>query len=629
MTEPGAASPVPSGTALPAETSPPEPVTAQTAAAPRSAAPPAPVPAADAGAAGDPADPALPGGFVDRADLPIPADDTALRTDPPQPGTPGPDHFESLDALLESSATANRDGRHHVGAAQAEQALADPAIGKDQEGRARQLLAAHLLRLGEFEACVRHGLLALEHYTITGDLLAQSTVHCTLALAFHETALEEPALGHVLGALAAARACGSVTAEFWATSRSSMVHQALGDAERSIELGRQAVVLADTLDDAEARFAAVNNLGDACLEIVRGLRAAGEDATEVLSEGLANTRLAVARALEQRHAFYETVARTNLVGYLIELGEYAQARCEAGRAKSIAAAHNYRNLAVNNDAQLAEVARAEGRIDVACAMMDDQLADPSVAEDAALKVRLHRELYEMHSGAGRFEAALRHHEELHVLMLALTRQTAGLQSRMLINSLEIEQARHEAERSRLEAEMQRIRAEELDEQANTDPLTRLPNRRALDRQLPEMMQNALATAEPLCAVMIDMDHFKEVNDQFGHAAGDSVLATMAGILGAATRSTDLAVRVGGEEFLLVLGNTDLDQAVLICERLLDEIRGHPWGAVTQGLDCTASVGVALLRRGESVSRWLARADVALYEAKAAGRDRLQLAAPRR
>ncbi|MGY4857636.1 diguanylate cyclase [Cryobacterium sp. AP23] len=570
---------------------------------------------------------ALPGGFNDRTDLPTPTGDTEARataiitTTAPAPGT-------TVDRLLDSSAQANRDGQHHTGAAQAEQALADPAITAVQEGRARQLLAGHWLRLGEFEESVRNGLLALEHFTATGDLLAQSSVHCTLALAFHETALEEPALSHVLGALEAARACGNLTAEFWALSRSSMVHQALGDAERSIELGRQAIELADTLDDPEAAFAAVNNLGDACLEIARAQRAAGEDPSTALNEGLALTRTAVARALEPRHAFRETIARTNLVGYLIELGQYAEARAQAARSKTIATANNYRNLAVNNDAQLAEVARAEGRVDLACAMMDAQLADPSVAEDAALKVKLHRELYEMHSAAGRFQEALQHHEKLHVLMLGLTRQTAGLQSRMLINSLEIEQARHEAQRAQLEAEMQRIRAEELDEQANTDPLTRLPNRRALDRQLPEMMSNAAVQSEPLCAVMIDMDHFKEVNDQHGHAAGDRVLATMAEILGDTTRNTDLAVRVGGEEFLLVLGNTDLDQAVQICERLLGEVRGHPWSEQTAGLNCTASVGVALLRQGESVSRWLGRADAALYEAKAAGRNRVELAAPR-
>jgi diguanylate cyclase (GGDEF)-like protein len=176
--------------------------------------------------------------------------------------------------------------------------------------------------------------------------------------------------------------------------------------------------------------------------------------------------------------------------------------------------------------------------------------------------------------------------------------------------------------------MQRIRAEELDQQAHTDPLTRLPNRRALDRQLPEMMSTARERSEPLCAVMVDMDHFKQVNDEHGHATGDRVLTTMATILGNTTRDTDLAVRVGGEEFLLVLGNTTIDQAVQICERLLGEVRTHPWGVVTAGLQCTASVGVALLKSGESVSRWLGRADAALYEAKASGRNRVELAVSR-
>jgi len=618
----------------------------------------APVELADGITDLDPADGgrevSLSAGFVEIADLPLPgppaapkrqsipviadrpgklalAGGPALPPTPPRqvPPAPGlasaPARRSAIDRLLELSSQANRDGQHLTGAAQADDVLTDPFITPAQEARARQLLAGHRLRLGEFEASVRHGLLALEYLTDSGDLLGQSTVHCTLALAFHETALEEPALGHVLGALEAARACGSRTAEFWALSRSSMVHQALGDAERSVELGRQALALADTLDDPEAQFAARNNLGDACLEIARAQRARGEDATVALKDGVALTKDAVAAAVSHGHAFYETIARTNLVGFLIETGEYADARRQALRSKTIATTNGYRNLAVNNDAQLAEVARAEGRIDLACAMMNAQLADPSVAEDAALKVRLHRDLYEMHRAAGRFEQALTHHEDLHVLMLDLTRQTAGLQSRMLINSLEIEQARHEAQRSQLEAEMQRIRAEELDEQANTDPLTRLPNRRALDRQLPEMMSFARSRSEPLCAVMIDMDHFKEVNDEHGHAAGDRVLTTMATILGSATRDSDLAVRVGGEEFLLVLGNTTLDQAVRICERILGEVRGHRWDTVASGLHCTASVGVALLKQGESVSRWLGRADAALYEAKAAGRNRVELA----
>jgi len=533
---------------------------------------------------------------------------------------------DGLDRLLDESAQAKRNGQHVEGAALAERVLADRAVEPAQAARARQLLAGHRLRLGEFEASVEHGLRALEYLIESGDLLGQSTVHCILALAFHETALEETALFHVLGALEAARACESRTAEFWALSRSSMVHQALGDATRSLELGRQAILLTLTLNDTEASFAALNNLGDACLEIARENKTKGTDTAEVLSEGLACTRAALDLAVDNQHALYETVARTNLVGFLIELGRYPEAREQASQAKAIARAHDYRSLAVNNDAQLAEVARAEGRVEVACAMMNAQLADPAMAEDASLNVKLHRALYEMHAAAGRFEQALQHHERLHVLTLRLTRQTAGLQSRMLINSLEIEQARHEAQRAQLEADMQRMRAEELDEQAHTDPLTRLPNRRALDRQLPDLMRNAGVQERPLCAVMVDMDHFKHVNDEYGHATGDRVLTVMAEFLGAITRDTDLAVRVGGEEFLLVLGDTTLEQATDVCERLLAAVCEHPWGGLAEGLGCTASAGVALLKPGESVSRWLGRADSALYQAKAGGRNRVVVAA---
>ena len=170
--------------------------------------------------------------------------------------------------------------------------------------------------------------------------------------------------------------------------------------------------------------------------------------------------------------------------------------------------------------------------------------------------------------------------------------------------------------------MQRVRAEELDDQAHTDPLTRLPNRRALDRELPLLMDRARDLSQPLCAAMIDFDNFKLVNDEYGHAIGDLVLTTMAEMLRAVTRESDLAVRVGGEEFLLVFGNTELDQAVLACDRLLASVRDYTWGDVAVGLTCTVSVGLAALQPAERVSHWLERADVALYGAKHRGRDQI-------
>jgi diguanylate cyclase (GGDEF)-like protein len=198
---------------------------------------------------------------------------------------------------------------------------------------------------------------------------------------------------------------------------------------------------------------------------------------------------------------------------------------------------------------------------------------------------------------------------------------------MLINTIEIEQARHEVEKSQLEVRVERLRAEELDDQANTDPLTRLLNRRALDRELPWMMGHAEKVMRPLCAAMIDFDHFKQVNDAHGHPTGDQVLTVMASMLRMITRGTDLAVRVGSEEFLLVFAETSLPDATAACERLLRSVRGYDWGSLAPGLACTVSAGLAAMEPGESVSVWLARADAALYEAKHSGRDRVQVAQP--
>jgi diguanylate cyclase (GGDEF)-like protein len=554
-----------------------------------------------------------------------------VRTDSAAPALPALSALSALPALsstaelIAASERSRADGRHLDGAAQAEQVLARPGITPAEQARARELLSLHRLRLGEVEASVRHGLLALDYLVDAGELLRQSQQHCTLALAFHETGLHEPALHHVLGALAAARANGSQLAEFWALSRSSMVHVGMADSPRALELGRQALALAGQLDDAEAQFAGLNNLGDTCLELARTQSAQGLDPTDALAEALDNVQQAAALAKGQGHTFYETIARTNLVNILIELGRYSEAREQVGLAKRLAASNGYRNLELDNDAQLAEVVRAEGRIDEATAMMVAQLADLLVEEDPARLTRLHRALAEMYKESGRFELALSHSEQLHKLTLRLATQTAGLQARMLINTLEIEQARHETERSQLEAQVLRIRAEKLEHQAHTDSLTMLPNRRALDRQLPMLMRRAKARAQPLCAAMVDLDHFKRVNDAYGHAMGDRVLAAMGTILTAAIRDTDLAVRLGGEEFLLIFGDATQGAAEKACERLLDAVRGFAWDGLAPGLRCTVSIGLAVRQSGERTPHWLARADTALYEAKRAGRDRIESA----
>jgi diguanylate cyclase (GGDEF)-like protein/PAS domain S-box-containing protein len=166
----------------------------------------------------------------------------------------------------------------------------------------------------------------------------------------------------------------------------------------------------------------------------------------------------------------------------------------------------------------------------------------------------------------------------------------------------------EAEREALIAEVQTLAA--------SDALTGLPNRRALDDQLPGEMARSLRAGTALCLAIIDIDHFKAYNDSRGHLAGDEVLRECAKAWDGALRGEDTILRFGGEEFLVVLPDCGPDDASAILERLR--------AATPEGQTC--SVGLALWRPGESVDDLVARADRALYEAKESGRDRLVSAA---
>jgi diguanylate cyclase (GGDEF)-like protein len=174
-------------------------------------------------------------------------------------------------------------------------------------------------------------------------------------------------------------------------------------------------------------------------------------------------------------------------------------------------------------------------------------------------------------------------------------------------------------------DVQNIRLQRV---AVTDVLTGAYNREFLQRRLPAEMEKALAAALPLSVAMLDVDHFKTVNDRFGHEVGDEVLAEVAARLRAAIRSDDLLVRYGGEEFLVVLPRADADRAAEIAERMRSRVAGERFEVGPTTLDIAASVGVAELRAtgtGETAQELIRRADGALYTAKAGGRNRVEVA----
>ncbi|MFM9828028.1 MAG: diguanylate cyclase [Sphingomonas sp.] len=163
--------------------------------------------------------------------------------------------------------------------------------------------------------------------------------------------------------------------------------------------------------------------------------------------------------------------------------------------------------------------------------------------------------------------------------------------------------------------------------AATDPLTGLANRRAFDILLDRRIERGFANTSSDCVAVFDIDFFKRVNDAHGHGVGDLVLEAFADEARRAIRASDYVARLGGEEFGIIFSGTDLAQAALICERLRRTIAAR----VTKAPDgstvsVTVSAGVALLGPSMSRNQVMRAADDALYRAKAAGRDRLALAA---
>jgi diguanylate cyclase (GGDEF)-like protein len=170
--------------------------------------------------------------------------------------------------------------------------------------------------------------------------------------------------------------------------------------------------------------------------------------------------------------------------------------------------------------------------------------------------------------------------------------------------------------------------DEATKQSITDGLTGLWNRRLFDLRTAEELQRAIRFQEPFAVLMVDIDHFKAVNDEHGHQAGDAVLIELARRLTEATREVDVVTRYGGEEFALILPKTGVDGAMLLAEKIKEAMVAEPFAAGDALVPVSVSIGVAAYPdHGLSVPEIISAADAALYRAKAGGRDRVEEARP--
>ncbi len=162
-------------------------------------------------------------------------------------------------------------------------------------------------------------------------------------------------------------------------------------------------------------------------------------------------------------------------------------------------------------------------------------------------------------------------------------------------------------------------------QAGSDALTGLYTRRWMEEELPSLLERWAMSPAPISCLFLDIDHFKRVNDTWGHGIGDTVLAAVSRLVMHCVRDSDPCIRYGGEEMLVVLPGSDKRSALDVAERIRRRVQGHDWERTTAGLRVTASIGVAEHELGEVQARWLDRADKALYTAKREGRNRVRVA----
>ncbi len=335
---------------------------------------------------------------------------------------------------------------------------------------------------------------------------------------------------------------------------------------------------ADSLETAEREAGLLSLLGE-WQQLAEDARAAGQRLTEVKAEG-------------------------NFAIELSMLGRHADA------ARALAALRpQYAALGLrpNEGLCLGELARCQLALGDAAAARDSALQAVALLDGGGAVDDL-REAFEQLSAA---------HEALgdHAAALAALRRVLELQRRQ-----RDDEARAAVLQRELRIELARL-TDQWARHATQDPLTGLANRRALDQWLGQQLPR-VEQGQPLVLLLMDLDHFKSVNDGFGHAIGDLVLQRVAELLRPLCRDADLAVRYGGEEFLLALSGVAIPDALRVAERVRAVIAGQPWGEVAPGLAVTVSVGLASALEVGDAQALFTLADRRLYAAKLGGRDRV-------
>jgi len=506
-------------------------------------------------------------------------------------------------------------GDARAGRALAEEALAHARSGQDTQRSARALaIIANASRsLAEYERAASAALEGVALLQAAG--LGYASAKIDLALVFFDLGDYPRALAHLFEARRDLESAPDAAIDARCAHAEGLVQSRLDEFELAQASFRHALALRREARDGAGAATTLNSLGVVQLRIAQhpnanaaASRSAYERALDLFMQ---------ARELALQHADARLVLLTdiNIAGALGGLGCYDEALerflALIETARGLGDRHN-ESLILSN---AGEAARRTGRLDQARVLGEEAV---TVAQATGSRVREREARLDLSvtcEALGDFASALAHYKVHH----ALERDMRAAEGRRVTQAQALRSAVENAQR-----EAARLRQENrlLGRQARQDALTGLANRRAFDDALSSCVAEARANGTSLAVVAFDLDHFKSINDRYTHAAGDDVLREAASVLRKFCRSSDLAARIGGEEFVLLLPGADLAAACAIAERVRAEIAFRAFTPLPSGVRITLSAGVAVDTLQGDAEDVMRAADAALYRAKNEGRDRI-------
>jgi diguanylate cyclase (GGDEF)-like protein len=430
------------------------------------------------------------------------------------------------------------------------------------------------------------------------------------------------ALEWKLKSLQTSRALGLPVREAMALDAIALVHTAMGESEKALREQQTALELIRASSDETFAPNILNNLAMTFLFM-------GNYAS-ALELGLQALELNRKLGTVRRDAYL-----TDTVGQiLIAMGDYARAEAHFQQALQSGQFADREVVKPTLLTNLGRVYLAQKNYTRAEDQVNQALVSAVEGNFPNEEADCHRLLADIYEKKGELARALEHFKKFYDLEKSLTLEDSARRVSVLNAQQEFENARRDAEIYRLRTvELQR----EIDERtrlevkltqlATTDELTGIHNRRYFFERSQTELNRAIRYRRSLTVLMVDVDHFKKVNDTFGHTTGDQVLAGLSTVIRKTLRASDILGRYGGEEFCLLLPDTNAKQGFFVAERIRQSVELHPFETAAGSLSITISIGLACLSSSDpnqstSLEQLINEADHALYKAKQDGRNRV-------